>query len=176
MKRIPSILALAALVATCWNADAISIFEGPVYNPASGHTYYLLSPASWDTAEIFSQSLGGHLLTINDAAENTWIEQTFLVPHPTINPNIGLTEYGHIGTWTWISGEPVTYLNWGPGEPNFAWEHWSNLFPADWAISGTWNNTIETDIVYSIAEVPEPSVLSLGALALGMLFARRHRR
>jgi hypothetical protein len=40
-----------------------------------------------------------------------------------------------------------------------------------------WNNTINTDILYGIAEVPEPTTLSLGSLAcLGWILRRRCRR
>jgi len=175
MKTIKTAITLAALVSTCWTAGAISITNGPINNPANGHSYYLLSPATWGNAETFAQTLGGHLVTINDAAENTWINQNFMVTHPTLNPFFGLTDDGHFGTWTWISGEPVTYLNWGPGEPNFSFEHFGNLFEQTSPYPGAWNNTSDA-LLYSIAEdVPEPSALSLGMLAIGLAIARRRR-
>ena len=36
---------------------------------------------------------------------------------------LGMTDHDQDGTWTWDSdGSPVTYTNWGPGQPN----RWNN--------------------------------------------------
>jgi uncharacterized delta-60 repeat protein/uncharacterized repeat protein (TIGR01451 family) len=95
-----------------------SIIEsGPfTYN---GHVYYLLVPSTWKQAEQWARGLGGHLVTINDAAEDTFVFDTFAgyggIPRQLW---IGLNDEAIEGTFVWSSGEPVTYLNWTPGEPN----------------------------------------------------------
>ena len=53
------------------------IIAGPVTNPANGHTYYLLSPGAWSKAEAEAVSLGGHLATIRNVAEERWLFSTF---------------------------------------------------------------------------------------------------
>src|SRR6476619_1362742 len=57
-----------------------SIDIGPIVNPANGHTYYRLTQSNWSAAESQAISLGGHLATINDAAENDWVATTFGSP------------------------------------------------------------------------------------------------
>ncbi len=44
-----------------------------VYN---GHRYELLESQTWDNAEAAAVALGGHLVTIDDQAEQDWIQQT----------------------------------------------------------------------------------------------------
>ena len=44
----------------------------PIYNPATGHWYDYVS-GNWEQAEAAAQALGGHLVTINDQAENDWL-------------------------------------------------------------------------------------------------------
>ena len=52
-------------------------------------------------------------MTINDAAEDEWLVATFGTQYW-----IGLNDIAVEGEWVWSSGEPVTYTNWFPGEPN----------------------------------------------------------
>ena len=95
-----------------------------VIDLANGHTYYLsdsfMRPIE---AQAWAQSLGGHLVTINDEAENTWVWETF-VSNACGDGGIGLwQEAGSCEPgcgWSWITGEKWEYTNWAPGEPNDA--------------------------------------------------------
>ncbi len=44
------------------------------YNPSTGHWYRLTATGlTWTQAEQAAVALGGHLVTINDSAENDWV-------------------------------------------------------------------------------------------------------
>lgn len=79
----------------------------------NGHTYLLSDALSWQEAQNQAVRLGGNLVTINDAAEQTWLAATF-----TDIVWIGYTDQTTEGTFQWISGETATYTNWNQGESN----------------------------------------------------------
>ena len=103
-----------------------------------------MGASSWTDAEAKCQSLGGHLVTINDAAENTFVFNTF-----TANVGdragiwIGLNDVAVEGTFVWSSGESSTYTNFGPREPNnaAASEDYVHIFwKSDSRPNGSWND------------------------------------
>ncbi|MFK8184701.1 MAG: lectin-like protein [Phormidesmis sp.] len=78
--------------------------------------YQLTSEAlTWEAAQAQAQQLGGHLVTINNAAEDKWLSQTFGEDQSLW---MGLTDRALEGHFKWASGESVTYTNWAPTEPN----------------------------------------------------------
>jgi hypothetical protein len=113
----------------------------PTNSPADGgKTYFLVSgSAGMTTAEIFAQYLGGHLVSINDEAENQFVtayanwlqglsDAEFYQLHPDLASqrsafgysgwlNIGLVDQVGKGAFVWTSGEPVTFTKWNNGEP-----------------------------------------------------------
>jgi hypothetical protein len=164
-----------------------SIRFGPVANPANGHTYYLLNMATWTASQAEAQTLGGHLATVNDAAENDWIFNTFAGQLNNQTKDalwLGLNDIGHPRTFTWISGEPVTYTHWGSGEPNndpnYAPESYTamitkpfnSVLPKDWNDT---NNAGSSGDTFGVVEVvPEPSILGIASCLV--IFARPRRR
>jgi hypothetical protein len=114
-------------------------------NPANGHAYYLLDALLWDQAEAYAQTLGGHLVSIQDAAEQDWVWQTFGYGESgdpqTIG--IGLTDsdaYTTDGNFVWTTGEPFTYANFHEGEPNnFGGDEDFGTMDSRW--SGEWNDS-----------------------------------
>ncbi len=92
--------------------------------------------------------LGGHLVTINDAAERAWLVTTFgSSPYYWI----GFNDIAVEGSWVWVNGELTPYTNWAGGEPN---NWWSGEDPAvmNWISRGLWNDAEDFGIWAGIAE------------------------
>jgi len=96
---------------------------GQVVNPSNGHTYHILEESTWTDAQAAAIGLGGHLVTIDDQAENDWVFQTF--GNWAGQPRdlwIGFNDIVTEGTFEWVSGDPIPYTNWAAGQPdNYIW-------------------------------------------------------
>ena len=114
----------------------------------NGHAY-VVTPSSmtWANAEAYAQTLGGHLVTINDAAEQTWLQTTF---GSTFGGNlwIGLTDQATAGTWVWSSGQAASYRNWASGQPNNS-TNWNGAY---FGSDGTWNAGYNGWTMYGLTE------------------------
>jgi hypothetical protein len=97
----------------------------------NGHSYYRSTgSAFWLTAKAACENMGGHLVTVTSAAENSFIFNLW--------PSgwIGLTDEVTEGQWRWVTGEPYSYSSWNPGEPNNA----GNEDYVQFVGSGRWND------------------------------------
>jgi len=94
--------------------DFTSAITAPIFT-YNGKFYLLSNAGTWTQAQAQAVSLGGNLVTVNDAAENEFLVNTF---GGTERLWIGLTDEVTEGTFKWANGEAVTYTNWNPGEPN----------------------------------------------------------
>jgi hypothetical protein len=126
--------------------------QGWQRNPATGHDYwYVEDGMSWADADAYAVSLGGHLVTINDAAEDAWLVATFGTEYW-----VGFNDTATEGEWAWVSGEPVTFTNWQAGEPNDApsGEDAAVL----WSIPATgWNDfRVDLSLPFVVEVSPEP--------------------
>jgi hypothetical protein len=141
------------------------VLAGPFINPTDGHTFFLLQASSWPDAEADAVALGGHLTTIESAAENAWIVANVLgFDGDAVFRRgwIGLQRDG-IGQFsTWADGQGVTYTNWAAGEPNNAGglEAYAEMIQG----TGLWNDARELpgSSNFGIVEIPTPPTNPLG--------------
>ncbi len=140
-----------------------------VGNPANGQVYTVIANTvhgnSWNDAESLAQRWGGHLVTVNDAAENAWINNE-------ANLNTGGRPYKYIGmhdpaplnhVYEWASGtggywdasagpgtagNGTSYTKWPATEPNNVGEDAIMIY----ASSGLWNDVSKTRDFPAIVE------------------------
>lgn len=71
---------------------------------------------TWAQAEAWAASKGGHLVSINDAAEDAWMHS-----HLALSSGyywLGGNDQAIEGTFTWVTGEAFSYQNFVLGEPD----------------------------------------------------------
>ncbi|MBK9992870.1 MAG: HYR domain-containing protein [Saprospiraceae bacterium] len=108
----------------------------------NGNSYFISPPGlanhlHWLDANSMATALGGHLVTIEDADENTFLMNRiqFALGLGDNQYWIGLRYTPIISAFKWITGEPLTYANWGFGQPGII----DGTFVWFWdLIGGTW--------------------------------------
>ena len=200
--RDPNSRILHAFVLLIAIAFPIVANASPVqWDAASGgnnHLYDVIlvgSPLSWDDARSSAQAIGSNwdLVTITSSAENAFVKGLFAndpnffntVPSGSNRSGPWIGAYNVFGAtnFQWVTGEPVTFTNWGPSEPfgngqTVSYTDFSSPFGD--GIGVAWNDIgpnlrLDGPIAY-IAEtlnstpVPEPAtMLLLGCGLIGVL-------
>ena len=108
----------------------------PILNPATGHSYGVIDAPTWNAGQEMAARMGGHLVTIDDAAEQAWLESTFGGGALWI----GLTDVDHEGRWEWTDGRRPSYTNWAVDEPNNMDPRGEHFAVMNWAQPGAWND------------------------------------
>ncbi len=134
-----------------------------------GHEYILITDLqTWINAKIDCESRGGHLVTITSQEENDFV--TNLIKSDTVW--IGFTDESIEGSWHWITGESVTYTNWGQNEPN---DDIGEENHAEMDSSGYWNDiggqVDSSHLLYYIyeREPVDPTFLIVGLAIIAIL-------
>ena len=90
------------------------------YTDFSNHSYQIIENSnisSFEEAEEYCQTIGGHLATIQSQEENDYI-YSMMISEGYKSAYFGFTDRDIEGTWVWVNDEPVNYTNWAPSEPN----------------------------------------------------------
>lgn len=92
---------------------------GEATDPSTGIRYVATAATTWTAAEAFALLLGGHLVSINDQAEQDFVYANFgNLGGVDRRIWIGFTDRDVEGTFAWSDGSPAKYANWNGGEPN----------------------------------------------------------
>jgi hypothetical protein len=110
-----SLIALAA-AALASSASGQTAIQGPEFNPETNARYYLLQGGTVQQMRTKAAAMGGHLARVENAAENTWLNQRF-GNNGLRKFYIGLSDAAVEGTWAWDDGIGSPYRHWAPGEP-----------------------------------------------------------
>ena len=196
MRLAACLIGIAAIATSFASSATAAVIHTESYN---GHTYHLLDTDGtkwWLDAEAEANSLGGHLVTINDAAENQWVFDTFapialtyandnnLPDRDVISLWIGLSDHLNEGTYQWSSGQSNEYLNWDIDQPQdyFPDEDFAGI-SVNFGTLGKWHdlvgNTSLVNLPFGVVEVendetvhptsvPEPTSI-IGLLAFSGL-------
>lgn len=112
----------------------------------NGHYYQVYDNSmTWTEAKEYCEKLGGHLVTITTADEQSFVES--IIKNGTKSCYwLGGTDEEAEGNWKWITGEAFSYTHWRKGQPdNYNTENYlmmykdSNQFNAGNAF-GYWND------------------------------------
>nr|XP_022341255.1 neurocan core protein-like [Crassostrea virginica] len=86
----------------------------------NGHCYQFMvhRHIEWKAAENDCTSKGGHLVVVNDMDEQLFLMSALgSFSFRGQGVWIGLTDSVQEGKFTWVSGEPVSFTYWAPGQP-----------------------------------------------------------
>lgn len=136
---------------------------------------------TWTAAEAEAQSLGGHLVAVNDALENAFLVSAFggFAGNATDRYWIGLNDVDTEGAFVWSNGDAATYTNWAGGEPNNLGNE--DYVVINWSANGNWNDCPNTGCsghfgIIEVVGVPEPAPVAMAGLALLAIAGLRRRR
>jgi glucose/arabinose dehydrogenase len=91
---------------------------------------------TWSQAQAEAVNRGGNLVILNSAAEEQLIKQLFGESEAFW---IGLSDSQTEGTYRWVNGDPLTYTNWLPGEPN-NWGGDEDYIAMNFGAGSQWND------------------------------------
>jgi hypothetical protein len=163
MKRISCLLRFFCLVVLTvlvgiQHASAQNWIQWRSQDGGNNHFYALtLSPTNWDSAQDMANSWDGHLTTITSAAQQSFINDTFLngkyehlpiwiglarttakAAAPTrirrALEDLGFLKATNSFPFVWVTGEKYSYSNWHPGQPD-------NFPPGESYVTINWHHS-----------------------------------
>jgi len=163
--------------------------EAGVVWGGNGHEYDVITAEgfSWTDARAAAVAMGPgwDLATITSGAEDAFVTSLLPISPPSRSHYwLGGTDAAAEGTFVWVTGEPFTYTNWWPGEPNNSGNE--DFIAYDFRGGWAWNDVPDSipDLVrgylieraVTVTPVSEPASLTLFGVGLAALAALRRRR
>ena len=148
--------------------------EGQTFN---GKEYrWIKERKTQEAAQAHAESLGGHLVVINSAAEDDFVYSMVngasLSGLGTASDGGGVSyvwlggnDAGSEGNWVWVNGEAFSYTNWGRAEPDnyfnqdglaMGLENWpeGRSGSSAFGLAGEWNDIDRSNELTFIVELP----------------------
>jgi len=140
---------IASSCCTDCGANAGGAISGFVYMGSFGGSHYYCSrePALWPSAKSICEANGGHLAIIESAAENSYLANILTIQ----SAYIGCSDSNIEGEFEWVNGQPVSYTNWYPGQPNNYQDFQDYV---ELLNDGQWNDQYNNKALEYIMEIP----------------------
>lgn len=134
---------------TVFNKDVV--FAKNIYD-FGGHFYMVSNDKiQWVDAKEKCEELGGHLVVMSSAEENSFVKGILDKEGKSYYTAIGYSDEEEEGKWVTVNGEEVTFTGWNGGEPNNG--HW--MGEQDHAYmneNGTWDDGFYDNAQYYVCE------------------------
>lgn len=109
----------------------------------NGHHYKIYNDGmTWSDAKTFCENLGGHLVTITDANEQTVVANLLYEKGSKNSYWLGGFKDSN-NRWKWITCENWSYSNWADGEPNGSGDY-LQMYTEQVNTNGRWDDTPTT--------------------------------
>jgi VCBS repeat-containing protein len=167
------VLSAPATVSVDVTGLANAPIEWPVSSGGNGHFYsYVSANLTWEQARQAAESQSyrgavGHLATLTSASENDWVRANIATGFGWLGgyQDLKAAEYQEpSGAWRWITGEPWSFTDWAPAEPNNSnpgsgGENHLQLFPA----YDGWNDAVGSGVGRYYLEFDSPPAATFAA-------------
>ena len=116
---------------------------GFTYLGSYNNSDYYLSTSNyfWMSAMNEAQTMGGHMVAINDADENEFLK-TAMGQVGVSTAYIGLSDYSSEGTFNWANGDELDFENWGgigsSGTGNTDYVYMGSWTTGPWYLGSQW--------------------------------------
>jgi hypothetical protein len=141
-------------------------FQWPIEEGGNGHWYRLTGPGTRSQVQDEALRVGGYLVVINHAEEQSWLNEQF--PPTQRDPNLWIGLFQDLNDpdctpacepergWKWVNGETSEYRGWARGEPN---NDTAAVPSEDHAVMhcfgvGLWCDFHESTVLRGIVEAP----------------------